>query len=605
MATKTRPKSSSRGRRRSTADPVTKYAKSVTSGRTIAGPHVRAACARHLRDLEEGPKRGLTWSPAKADRVFRYFRTVLRLNGGEHEGVPFELHPSQTFIVGSLFGWLRENGLRRFRVAFVEEGKGSGKTPMAAGIGHYMTGADGEARAETYAAATDKEQASILFRDAVSMAKQSPAISSRVTFSGGEGREYNLAYLASGSFFRPISSESSGRGKSGFRPHCVLLDEIHEHSTNAMVEFLRAGTKGRRQPLIFMITNSGVDRTSVCFEYHTYATKVAAGELEDDSFFAYVCALDEGEDPFTDKPDRRRGYPRSWLKVNPVLGVTFKPSYLEEQVRQARGMPAKESIVRRLNFCEWVDAENPWIDGDLWRSCEVEELPPVPAELPLALGLDLGSKRDLTAAAKVVMLEDGTLAAELRFWTPKDTLQERENRDRVPYTAWVRSGHLIAVPGRALDYGFVVRDLTGWLAAPDASLAFDPWRIEDFQRALDEAGIDSWLQESPKARGIGLRLVRHGQGFGGGASESSLWMPRSITDTENAILTGRLKVLRNPVLTWNNASAVVEQDAAENKKWTKRKSTGRIDGVVALSQAIGLIEWLGKTPQTSGRWRPL
>ena len=581
-------------------DPVTAYALSVDSGETIAGPHVRDACARHLRDLKDGADRGLVWDVESADRVFRYFATVLHLNGGEHEGKPFVLAPSQAFIVGSIFGWLREDGTRRFRLAFVEQGKGSGKTPCAAGIGHYMTGADGEARAETYAAATDKDQASILFRDAVSMARQSPAILSRVTFSGGEGREYNLAYLASGSFFRPISSESSGKGKSGFRPHCALLDEIHEHPTNAMVEFLRAGTKGRRQPLIFMITNSGVDRTSVCFEYHTYACEVAAGTKADDSFFSYVCALDEGDDPFVDEPDPELGYPRSWLKVNPLLGVTFPPSYLEEQVRQAKGMPSKESIVRRLNFCEWVDAENPWIDGDMWRSCEVDELPDTEGFL-VSLGLDLSSKRDLTAAAKVVLMDDGTLAAELRFWTPADTLQERERKDRVPYSAWVRSGHLIAVPGRSLDYRFVVKDMADWLAGDDISLAFDTWRIEDFQRALDEEGIDSWLYEGPdETPGQGLRMVRHGQGFGGGSSSTALWLPRSITDTEDAILHSRLKVLRNPVLTWCNASAMVEQDASGNKKWSKRKSTGRIDGIAALSMAVGLAMAAHEKPADPG-----
>ena len=278
-------------------DPVTAYAKGVTGGEIVAGPHVRDACARHLRDLKNGKKRGLVWDVEAAMRVIGYFRTVLRLNGGEHEGMPFVLHESQEFIAGSLFGWKRMDGNRRFRVAFIEEGKGSGKSPLAAGIGLYMMTADDEPRAEVYAAAVSKEQAHILFRDAVAMAKQSPSLSKRVTFSGGAGKEWNIAYLSTGSFFRPISSESTGRGKSGYRPHCVLLDEIHEHATNAMVEFMRAGTKGRRQALIFMITNSGFDRTSVCFEYHTYANKVSAGELEDDSFFGYVCALGRGRGP--------------------------------------------------------------------------------------------------------------------------------------------------------------------------------------------------------------------------------------------------------------------------------------------------------------------
>lgn len=355
------------------SDPCTEYARDVVAGRIIAGPHVRASCARHLRDLEFGPGRGLYWDAEEAEHRYGFFREGLELVTGDAVK-PFELEGWQKFVVGSLFGWKQKSDMtRRFRVAFVLTGKGSGKSPLAGGIGLTMLAADGEQAAEVYSAAADKEQAGILFRDAVSMAKRSPALRDEVKFSGGEGREFNIAYHETASYFKPVSSESTGKGKSGFRPHCVLLDEIHEHPTNSMVEFMRAGTKGRRQALIFMITNAGVDRTSVCFEYQQYGEKVAAGTVEDDSFFSYICAVDEDDDPFTDPVDPALGYPKSWVKTNPSIGVTFAPRYLEEQVLSAKGMPSKESVVRRLNFCQWMDAADPWIDGDMWRACEVGE----------------------------------------------------------------------------------------------------------------------------------------------------------------------------------------------------------------------------------------
>lgn len=576
----------------SSADLATAYAEDVTAGRIVAGPHVRAACARHLRDIgrvgtEDFP---FVWDVERAGRVLDFFANVLKLDGGESEPRPFVPAPWQAFVLGNLFGWVDHAGLRRFRVAFIETGKGSGKSPLAAGVGIYMLMADGESRAEVYAAAVDKEQAGILFRDAVSMTKIADAIDDRVTRSGGEGREFNIAYHGTGSFFRPISSEAQGRGKSGYRPHCVLLDEIHEHPTNAMVEFMRAGTKGRRQALIFMITNSGVDRTSVCFEYHLYGEQVAKGERVDDSFFAFICGLDEQDDPFED--------PSCWEKANPSLGVTFPPRYLEEQVTAAKGMPSKESIVRRLNFCQWVDAVNPWIDGDLWRSCEVTEWDE-PRDRPCFLGLDLSSKRDLTAMAAVWPAPDGSYDAKLWFWTPADTIGERENADRAPYRTWVNGGHLEAVPGRSIDYAHIARLIAGLAGSRTVSaLAFDQWRIEDFLRELDGVGLAAWIaewdptlarwnQQDKKQPGEGLMLLRHGQGYSGGASDSTLWMPRSIGALEEAVLKNQLRVRVNPVLRWNSASAVLETDATGNKKWEKRKSTGRIDGIVALSMAIG------------------
>ena len=123
---------------RTAHDPVTDYAQGVVDGSIVAGPYVRESCARHLLDINEAPTRGLTWDLTAVDRVFGFFSTVLKLNGGEHEGRAFDLEPSQQFIVGSLFGWKREDGSRRFRTCFIEQGKGSGKTPLAAGIGHYM-----------------------------------------------------------------------------------------------------------------------------------------------------------------------------------------------------------------------------------------------------------------------------------------------------------------------------------------------------------------------------------------------------------------------------------------------------------------------------------
>lgn len=553
-------------------DHATEYARAVVAGELPAGPHVRDSCARHLRDLEQGPKRGLYWDVEAADRVIRFFANVLRLAGGEHEGKPFIVEPWQAFVLGSLFGWKNEDGYRRFRVAFVEAGKGSGKSPLSAGIGLYGLVADKEPRAEVYAAAAKKDQAMILFRDAVAMVRQSPALSSRLRFSGGEGREYNIAHLASGSFFRPISSEDS---QSGPRPHIGLIDEIHEHRDPNVVEMIRAGTKGRRQALIFMITNSGVDRTSVCYDYHEYGAQVAKGDFEDDSFFSYICALDEDDDPFEDRS--------CWAKANPSLGVTIPESYLEEQVIQAKGMPAKESIVRRLNFCQWVDAANPWIDGDLWRACqddfELEEL----AGRRCFAGLDLSGTRDLTALALLFPPESEgePMRAAVEFWTPGDTLDERARRDRVPYDAWVRAGHLHAPPGRAVDYGFVAHRIGELAAMFDlVGIAFDPYRIKYLEKDLDDASVE-------------VKLVPHGQGVGR-SSQSGLWMPHSVDTLEAHILEGTMQIRESPVLNWNAASAVVLSDPKGNRTLDKRRSTGRIDGVVALAMAAGYADTFGE-----------
>lgn len=545
---------------RSSVDPATQYAQDVNDGKILSGPDIRSACARHLKDLKEAKQRGLVWDVEAVQRVIDFFAKVLKLNGGEHEGNPFILLPWQCFVVGSIFGWKMEDGTRRFRMVYVESGKGSGKSPLAAGVGLYCLMADSEPRAEVYAAATKKDQAMILFRDAVAMVDQSPALSQRITKSGGAGKEWNLAFLKAGSFFRPISSDDS---QSGPRPHCALIDEIHEHKNNTAVEMMRAGTKGRRQALIFMITNSGHDKTSVCYDYHEYGRKVAEGTIEDDSFFSYICSLDEGDDPFKDES--------CWGKANPSLGYTFTDRYLREQVTQAQGMPSKESIVRRLNFCQWVDADDPWINGDTWMGREQQfTLEDLQGEECYG-GLDLSGTRDLTALA-LYFPQRKYLYVE--FWTPKDTLLERAKTDRVPYDAWVRQGFVHTTPGKAVKYEFVAERIAEITMQVNLlAIGFDQYRIKYLEPELDNASVT-------------VPLLPHGQGYYK-AKDSGLWMPHSIELFEGLIDDEKLIIHANPCLRWNAASAVLESDQKENRIFAKKKSTGRIDGVVASAMAIG------------------
>jgi hypothetical protein len=178
---------------------------------------VRNAGRRHLDDLKHGRARGLTFDAAAADRAIRFFETKLKLSEGQFEGKPLLLHPSQAFKVGSIFGWKRADGTRRFRRAYIEEGKGNGKSPIAGGVGLYGMLADNEFGAQIYAAGATKDQAGILFRDAVNMVDKSPDLDKRVKRSGGPGREYNLANLKTNSFF-PADQPRGEKDRFGSSP---------------------------------------------------------------------------------------------------------------------------------------------------------------------------------------------------------------------------------------------------------------------------------------------------------------------------------------------------------------------------------------------------
>ncbi len=547
----------------------------------MAGPHVRNACRRHLQDLKNGKIRGLVWDKAAASRAINFFPDVLRLNGGQFEGKPYVLHPSQAFRVGSLFGWKKSDGTRRFRRFYDEEGKGNGKSPLLAGIGLYCLVADDEPRAEVYAAASKKDQAMVLFRDAVAMVDQSPALSSRLTKSGGNP-VWNLADLKKGSFFRPISSDE---GQSGPRPHCALCDEVHEHRDARTVELLERGFKWRRQPLLCMATNSGSDRQSVCWQEHQHAVRVAAGtrepdeqftfvgEVIDDETFAFVCSLDHDDQPLDN--------PECWVKANPLLGGTVQPSYLAGVVAQAKAIPGKLNNILRLHFCVWTEAETAWMSRPTLEAVLADFDVYEHSGEAVYLGLDLSATQDLTAVGYCVPTgrnQDGqpTYDAWIEAWTPGETLSQRALRDKVPYDIWAREGHLNVAEGRkVIGFDFVAARIAEMVGLFEVKcLAYDSYGFKrHFEPELD-------------ALGLTLETIEHPQG-GKKKGATGLWMPGSKLELETLILEKRIRLLRNPVLISAIMSAATENDPFGNFWFSKRKAVNRIDALIALAMAVG------------------
>lgn len=604
-----------------TTDRATRFALDVLDGKFVAGPHVRNACQRHIDDLQYGPVRGLAYSEAKADRVIRFYEDKLRLNGGQFEGKPFLLHPSQSFKLGSIFGWQRFNGFRRFRRAFIEEGKGNGKSPFAAGIGLYGMMADNEAGAEIYALGANRDQAKILFNDAVSMVDQSPDLARRIQQSGGPGRVYNLAWLARSSNFRPLS-KSAGKSGSGLRPHFGLADEVHEHPNRDAMEMIERGFKFREQPLLLMITNSGTDRKSICYEEHEHAVRVAAGtmtpgedfayvgEVIDDSTFSFVCALDPGDDPLND--------PSCWIKANPLLGTILTDDYLAGVVAQAKQLPGKLNGIMRLHFCVWTDADTAWMSRAVLEKCLADFDPAIHHGKRIGQGLDLSQSRDITAKASVV--ETGSVPVEVEVdgekvtinkptydawieaWTPGDTLKARSDRDNTPYDVWAREGHIHAPPGQSIRFDHVAQSLADDDRDFDIGMVgFDRYAFSRFENEVHQLGLSINFVEHPQGgtkKGKPTEYMIEAAKAEDREPEG-LWMPGSLRALEEALLEGRIRLRRNPVLISAMMSAVTDEDRWENRWLAKERAANKIDAAVALAMALGTAMAMPKSSHRS------
>lgn len=591
-------------------DPVTRYATDVVEGRAVACRLVRLACQRHLNDLRDGAARGLVWRPDEAQSAIDFFPVILRLpeivaahddvtadefaDDSVGEGTPFVLQPFQQFIVGSLFGWFTSRGFLRFRIAYEETGKGSGKTPKAGGVMIYRALAFGERRAQVYFAATKLDQAKIPFSDVEAMVKASPSLRKRLLSTVN-----NLADPKSGSFLRAISSEKNGL--DGKRVSACHLEELHEHPTGIVAQKMRAGIKGRPNALILETTNAGFNRNSICWQHHEYSRQVLEGTVENDQWFAFVAQLDPCEscrlqgklfpsDSCAQCDDWRVEGPH-WLKANPNLGVSLPWSYLREMVREAIDMPSAQGMVKRLNFGIWTDQVTVWIPVDRWNECESKA---VIAEAlrgrECYIGLDLSEKIDLASAVFTFPrpIEAGVDVAErdviLRaidvlpyFWMPQKTLEQRAKEDNIPYPDWQKGGWLFATTSSLIDH--------------DAIVDFVIAEVERRGYRLRGIGVDQ-----AGATAVVTRLQRHfGEDLVTEVPQGFRMLSSPSKTLEALVMSGNVAHNGNPVMAMCVGNMGKEENHWREIRPVKIGQRKRIDGGVALIDGICVME---RTPGT-------
>lgn len=575
------------------------YARAVVAGEIVAGRLVRLACQRHLDDLRrsgfdefgrplpsfakasEGtpaPSSPLVWRPEMAEAFLVFAGDCVNLEVGK----PLVLDDWQIFVAGSLFGWYGIDGYRRYHTAYIEIGKGNGKTPFAAVIALYGLLVDKEHAPEIYSAAVAQEQAAICFKHALMMIDCSPELKKRVQVQVG-----SVTVPARFGVFRALSAEH--KTLDGKIVHIGIVDELHEHPNDLVVDKLDAGTKQRRNALILEITNAGVGRESVCWRHHeTSAAILEQRGPGNDAWFAYVCGLDpcpachaagkSQPDPNCPHCDDWRD-PKTWIKANPSIDVILPGSYLARLVTGARAMVSKENIVRRLNFCQWTEQANRWLSMVAWDQCAGPlAFHALAASLhgrKCKLGLDAATVSDFSAAA-LLFHEGGKYPVLPFFFIPEDTLGERVRKTGLRFDLWRDQGLLETTPGNQTDYAWIEKKILALRELYEIEeIAYDPWNITDLIARLI---------------GHGFNCVPVRQGF------QTLSPP--CKEFERDILGRRLVHAGHPILRWMAGNVTTLEDPAGNIKYDKEKSTEKIDGIAAT--IIARDRWLRKEPVEAG-----
>ena len=483
----------------------------------------------------------------RADRAVNFIE-MLPHTKGEWAGKRFWLLPWQERLVRDIFGIVHEDGTRQFRTAYVEIAKKQGKSELAAAIALYLLYADNEPSAEVFSAAADRQQASIVFDVAKRMVEMTPALNKRSKIMSAGKRIINYSNAG---YYQVLSADVAN--KHGFSISGLCFDELHTQPNRQLWDVLTKGSgDARRQQLVLAITTAGSDKNSICYEQHLKALDILEGRKIDSTFYPVVYSVPEDAD-WADE--------RNWYLANPSLGYTVQVDRMREAFQQAKENPAEENVFRTLRLCQWVGSDVRWIPEDVYDKGNLEIDMENLKSRDCYAGLDLSSTSDITALVMVFPPEEegGKYTVVPHFWLPRETLSIRVRRDHVPYDIWERQGLFHVTEGNVVDYSFVRRTIN--------ELA------EEFH--ICEIGVDRWnaTQLITDLTGDGFTMVPIGMGFKD--------MSPGMKELYKLLLEGKIIHGGNPVLKWMAGNVVAEVDAAENIKPSKKKSTEKIDGIVA------------------------
>lgn len=554
-----------------TATVAKQYIEDVLKGVIPACKPVINAIKRHQNDLQTLTKQGYYFDEKAAEKVLRFF-SFLRHSKGKWAGTVFELAPWQVFCLYVIFGWKRSDGTRRFRDAYIEVPRKNGKTSLAAGISLYMLIADSEQGAEIYTGATTRDQAMICFEEAQNMVRKSPDLTKRATVY-----KYNIHVLPTASKMEPVSSDHNTL--DGLNPHCVILDEIHAYKTSGLYDIFKSAVGARSQPLIFMITTAGFNKTWFCYGFRKSVLGILDGTLKDESTFGIIFTLDEDDD-WQD--------PAVWTKANPNLGISVFPNYLESTVYTAVHVRPSEQInVKTKNLNVWTDASEVWIEKEFWDQGAGKVNKQLLHNKPIYCGIDLSATNDITALAGIIPDNDGSFDLLIKLYITERAVLRRKSDDMLPLQEWINNGWLSVTPGNVVDYDYLYNDIEDWASLFDVQfIAYDRWNSSDIVKRLNNLLGETYVDTKSVTK-----MQPFGQGY------QSMSSPTKIFET--LVLNNQLRHEGNPMLAWMLSNVELERDPAGNVKASKAKSSEKIDGIVATIMALGMYQMIPREENVS------
>jgi phage terminase large subunit-like protein len=541
------------------------YCTKVVDGREVACAKIKKVCQRLLNDIKT-PYKQWHFDIEAAERPVRFIERFCKVPSGRL-GAPLKLEDYEKAWIEAVFGFVDDDGIRRYQEVLIEVARKNGKSSLAAAIELYMLLADGEGSPQIYNAANSEEQAKLAYNAAWKMVRQSSEISKKV-----RKRTNDMYCDANFGTIAPLSSNTSSL--DGLDVHLGILDEIHAMKNREIFDLLKQGTAARSNPLILMITTNGFTRNGLMDQTYEFATRWLEGDAVDDRFLAFIYELDS-RDEWTDE--------KCWKKSNPGLGTIKKLSYLRDQVKKAKQQPEYRPTVLTKDFDMPENSSVAWLNFEEAVNPHVYTFEKMGFRYGI-VGFDASDSVDLTAAQMLIMKpDDDNIYERSMYWIPEDViLRDQENgrkeRDGVPYQQWIKRGLMRTVEGNIIDKRVLIEWMKEMRDEYDVytfALGYDPWHMtESYLRAELEGFVG-------KSR---VNEVRQGT--------KTLSQPMKQLRAEYQA--NRLIDNNNPLNQWNRMNVMVKIDDNLNIRPTKKGGDprNRIDGFMAeLDAYITLLKF--------------
>lgn len=466
-------------------------------------------------------------------------------------------------LVRHLFGTLTEdNRTRKYRTVYCEMPKKTGKSHLAAAIALYCLIADDEYGGQVYSAGFNQKQAKVVWEIALDMARIAPWLKKRLDLK--EYRNQILCPPMNGKY-EPLTSQDLGQ--HGFNPSAVIFDELHTQKNREMYDTIDRSMVARREPLLFAITNAGVDRESVCYSKRKYAIQVNEGSIEDERFLGLIYAADPEHGEWTE--------PETWKRANPSLGVTVPLERVREDCESAQAEPSAQNSFKRWSLSIWTQASERWIKPDDWDDCYE------PFDVGDLRGhecygaIDVGAVDDLTAWALIFPDPDDRERVRVvcRAWCPEARLYDRSNPYRQQYQAWARGGWLSVVRGSEGKTAEVMG--TG------------PVKNQVLEDASNFGLVDLAVDQAFQGNHLMIELSDEGlEVVGMKTTYNHMTSPCDELERRVRHDPPLIRHNGNPVLAWAMSNVALKNPDPDRKRPVQDTKHAKIDPVVAMLMAL-------------------